>query len=214
VTPFTRVVVSAAVLIAALLALQLRSPGEAVPIRRALAGFPDSIGGWQGRQDSPLQTEIVSFLKIDDHLMRRYVDGPGRSLWLYVGYWASQRRGAAQVHSPRNCLPASGWEPVEASRLTIGVPGAREPLTVNRYLIQKGGEMQVVVYWYHAQGTPIAGEIPAKIEMVRSAILRNRTDGALVRVSSPVSGGVAETTARLVAYVQALYPLLGEYLPD
>jgi EpsI family protein len=72
----------------------------------------------------------------------------------------------------------------------------------------------MVVYWYHAQGTAIAGEIPAKIEMVRSAILRNRTDGALVRVSSPVSGGVAETTARLVEYVQALYPLLGTYLPD
>lgn len=210
----TRALVSGAVLLATLLAVQLRPPGEAVPMRKRLAGFPDSIDGWRGRQDSPLQTEVVSFLKIDDYLMRRYVDGAGRGLWLYVGYWSSQRRGAAQVHSPRNCLPASGWEPLEASRLTIEVPGSRQPLTVNRYLIQKDREIQVVMYWYHAQGTPIAGEIPAKIEMVRSAILRNRTDGALVRVSSPVSGGVADTTARLVRYVQALYPLLGEYLPD
>jgi EpsI family protein len=205
---------SGAVLLGALLALQLRSPGEAVPIRRALDAFPDAIGGWQTRQDSPLQTEIVSFLKIDDYLMRRYVDEAGRSLWLYVGYWASQRKGAAQVHSPRNCLPASGWEPIEASRLTIDVAGPQRTLTVNRYLIQKDREIQVVVYWYQAQGTPIAGEIPAKIQMVRSAIFRNRTDGALVRVSSPVSGGVTDTTERLVRYVQALYPLLGEYLPD
>jgi EpsI family protein len=156
----------------------------------------------------------VNLLKIDDHLMRRYVDEAGRSLWLYVGYWASQRRGAAQVHSPRNCLPASGWEPIEASRLVIDVTGRPGALTVNRYLIQKDRELQVVVYWYHAQGAPIAGEIPAKIQMIRSAILRNRTDGALVRVSSPVSGSVSETTQRLVRYVQALHPLLGEYLPD
>lgn len=210
----TRLLLSGAVLLAGLLALQLRSPGEAVPIRRALDAFPNAIGGWQSRQDTSLQTDIVSLLKIDDYLMRRYVDEAGRSLWLYVGYWASQRRGGAQVHSPRNCLPASGWEPIEASRLMIAVGGRPEPLTVNRYLIQKDRELQVVVYWYHAQGAPIAGEIPAKIQMMRSAILRNRTDGALVRVSSPVSGSVPETTQRLVRYVQALYPRLGEYLPD
>lgn len=210
----TRLLLSGVVLLAALLALQLRSPGEAVPIRRALDAFPDSIAGWQTRQDSPLQTDIVSLLKVDDYLMRRYVDEAGRSLWLYVGYWGSQRRGAAQVHSPRNCLPASGWEPIEASRLMIDVAGRQGSLSVNRYLIQRDRELQVVVYWYHAQGTPIAGEIPAKIQMMRSAIFRNRTDGALVRISSPVSGGVADTTARLVRYVQALYPLLAEYLPD
>ena len=210
----TRLLVSGAALVAALLALQLRSPGEAVPIRRALEGVPEAIGGWQARQDSPLLPEIASLLKIDDYLMRRYVDQAGHSLWLYVGYWASQRKGAAQVHSPRNCLPAGGWEPIEASRLTIDVAGGRDALTVNRYLVQKDREMQVVLYWYHAQGTAIAGEIPAKVQMLRSAIFRNRTDGALVRVSSPVADGVASTTERLVRYVQALYPLLGEYLPD
>jgi EpsI family protein len=209
-----RLLLSSAVLLAALLALQLRSPGEAVPMRRALDAFPDSIAGWHARQDSPLQSDIQNLLTIDDYLMRRYVDQAGRSLWLYVGYWASQRRGAAQVHSPRNCLPASGWEPIEASRVTIDVAGRHGSLTVNRYLIQKDRELQVVMYWYHAQGTPIAGEIPAKIQMMRSAILRNRTDGALVRVSSSVSGGVADTTERLVRYVQALYPILGDYLPD
>ena len=209
-----RLLLSSAVLLAALLALQLRSPGEAVPMRRALDAFPDSIAGWHARQDSLLQSDIQSLLTIDDYLMRRYVDEAGRSLWLYVGYWASQRRGAAQVHSPRNCLPASGWEPIEASRVTIDVAGRPGSLTVNRYLIQKDRELQVVMYWYHAQGTPIAGEIPAKIQMMRSAIFRNRTDGALVRVSSSVSGGVADTTERLVRYVQALYPILGDYLPD
>jgi EpsI family protein len=212
--PGVRLAVSAAVLLATLLALHFRSTGEAVPARRALEGVPDSIGRWHSREESPLPAAAADLLKIDDYLMRRYIDETGNSLWLYIGYWASQRRGAAQVHSPRNCLPASGWEPMEASRLTIEVPGGRPPLTVNRYLIQRDRELQVVLYWYHAQGSPVAGEIQAKLRLVRSAILHNRTDGALIRVSSPVSGSTAATTDRLVRYVQALYPSLGAHLPD
>jgi EpsI family protein len=71
-----------------------------------------------------------------------------------------------------------------------------------------------VLYWYQAQGHAVASELGAKVAMVRSALMSRRTDGALVRASSPVTGTVAETTARLVLYVQALYPVLGEYLPD
>ena len=74
--------------------------------------------------------------------------------------------------------------------------------------------MQVVMYWFQAQGTVVAGELDAKIEMVRSAILKNRTDGAVVRISAPVQGTVQETTEALVRYVQSLYPVLREYLPE
>jgi EpsI family protein len=74
--------------------------------------------------------------------------------------------------------------------------------------------MQVVLYWYQSHGRVMPGEVAAKIELVRGAIAHNRTDGALVRVSSPVTGGTQETTDRLVKYVQILHPLLREYLPD
>lgn len=210
--PGIRLAVSCAVLLSALAILQLRSTGEAVPIRRSLDSFPGAIGGWEAREDSFLGSEVENSLKVDDYLIRRYADEAGNTIWLYVGYWASQRRGA-QVHSPRNCLPASGWEPVEASRVAIHLPG-RAPLRVNRYVIQKDQNIQVVLYWYRAQGKPVAGEIAAKIGMMRSAVFQNRTDGALVRVSSPALRGVPETTERLVHYVQAVYPILGEYLPD
>ena len=60
----------------------------------------------------------------------------------------------------------------------------------------------------------IAGELAARLEMMKSSIVRHRTDGALVRVSSPVYGGVQQTSDRLVGYIQALYPILSEYLPD
>jgi EpsI family protein len=159
-----------------------------------------------------LEVEVLNILKVSDYLMRRYVDASGRPAWLYIGYWQTQRKGA-QIHSPKNCLPGSGWEPLEASSLAIALPGGRI-LPVNRFVIQKGGEREVVLYWYRAQGQDVAGEVSAKISMVTSAITRHRTDGALVRVSSSVDGTVAETSDRLVSFVRAMYPVLALYLPD
>lgn len=208
-----RVALSCALLAGTLLFLELRSTGEAVLVRRSLDAFPATIGEWRGREATLFEVEVLNVLKVKDYLMRRYVDPAGRSLWLYIGYWDTQRKGA-QPHSPRNCLPGGGWQPLEASRVTIPLPAPYAPITVNRYLIQKDRDMQVVFYWYHQQGQAIAGEVPARIEMVRNAILKNRTDGALVRVSGPVYGSIPETSERLVGYIRAVYPILGEYLPD
>lgn len=205
--------VAALLLLGALLVLQLRSTGEAVPIRKEFDTFPSAIGTWQAKESSNLGPEVVNILKVNDYLMQRYGDHDGRHLWLYIGYWATQRKGA-QVHSPQNCLPGAGWEPIEASRLTVALPAPYAPITVNRYLIQKDRDQQVVVYWYQSQGKAVAGELAAKVDMVRSAILRNRTDGALVRVSAPVTGSLTDTTDSLVRYIQALYPILVEYLPE
>ncbi len=209
-----RASLASVLLLAAFLILQSRSAGETVPVRKSLDLFPDRIGEWQGRQANNLEVEVLNILKVQDYLMRRYVDANGRSIWLYIGYWATQRRGGAQAHSPKNCLPGGGWEPVDASRLTVQLPPPYAPIEVNRYLIQKDRDMQVVLYWYQAQGHAVASELGAKVAMVRGALMSRRTDGALVRASSPVTGTVAETTARLVLYVQTLYPILGEYLPD
>src|SRR5712664_4862771 len=93
---------------------------------------------------------------------------------------ATGTRKGAVIHSPKNCLPGAGWEPVEASFLTIAVPGPHPPITVNRYLIQKDRDQLLVLYWYHSQGHAIAGEVPARIAMVKNALVHNRTDGAIV----------------------------------
>ena len=207
-----RLAVSITTLLIALLALQLRSQGEAVPLRKGFDTFPVVIGPWQGREATRFDIEILNILKVNDYLMRRYVDPSGRSLWLYIGYWDTQRKGA-QMHSPRNCLPGSGWEPVEASIVKVAVAGGRS-IDVNRYLIQKDAQQEVVFYWYQSQGQAVAGEVAAKVGMVKSAILRNRTDGALLRVSSPVYRTVGETSDLLVAYIQTMYPVLSEYLPE
>lgn len=212
--PAGRLVLSCSLLVGALLYLHFfHSAGEAVPIRKSLDSFPSAVGPWQEREASVFDVETLNNLKVKDYLVRRYADPSGRSLWLYIGYWDTQRKGA-QIHSPKNCLPGSGWEPLEATRITVPLPPPYAAITVNRYLVQKDKSMQLVLYWYAEQGQAIAGEVPAKIQTVKSAIFRNRTDGALVRISSPIYGNVEATSDLVVKYVQALYPVLSDYLPD
>jgi EpsI family protein len=206
------VAVSGGLLIAALLVLQLRPTGEAVPLRKPLDTFPAVLGEWQGREATVFELDVLNLLKVNDYLMRRYVDASGRSLWLYIAYWETQRK--ASLHSPKNCLPGAGWEPIKASLLTIALPPPYPPITVNSYLLKKERDELLVFYWYDAQGRAVAGEVAARVELIRNSILRNRSDGALIRISSAIYGSVPETSASLTAYIQAMYPLLAEYLPE
>ena len=207
-----RAVLSTAILIGTLLFLQLRSTGEAVPIRKPLDAFPGVVGDWHGKEAMIFDADVLNILKVRDYVMRRYVDSAGSSVVLYIGYWETQRKGA-QIHSPKNCLPGSGWEPLEASLMTISLPPPYQAITVNRYLIQKDAAQELVFYWYQSQGQAIAGEVAAKLRMIKNGIFRNRTDGALVRVSGPIRRSVTDTAENLVKYIQALYPMLDQHLP-
>jgi EpsI family protein len=135
-------------------------------------------------------------------------------LTLYVGYYTSQRKGDT-IHSPMNCLPGAGWTPIVAERIKVDTPGAAA-IDVNRVLIQKGDERQVALYWYQGRGRSVANEYVSRAFLVWDAVTRHRTDGALVRVISPIrpsdpSGAIAEDRTR--RFVQQMYPHLGEYLP-
>jgi len=206
-----RVVLCLIMLVAALLFVQFRSRGEAVPPRKPLPTLELTGGAWQARESSMFTDDIQNVLKASDYVMRRFSDASGRSVWLFIGYWETQRKGA-QPHSPQNCLPGSGWEPLEVSRISIPLAGTT--LTVNQMLIQKDDQRQLLFYWYRAQGASVASELDAKLQMMKNAIVRNRTDGAMIRVSSPVYGSVTATSAHLTAFLQALQPVLSEYLPD
>jgi EpsI family protein len=198
-------------LVMALLFVQFRSRGEAVPPRQPLHTLQVPGGAWQARESSAFTDDIQNVLKASDYVMRRFTDASGRSLWLFIGYWETQRKGA-QPHSPQNCLPGSGWEPLEVSRIAIPLGGTT--LTVNRMVIQKDDQRQLLFYWYRAQGASVASELDAKLHMMKNAVVRNRTDGAMIRVSSPIYGSVPATTEYLTEFLQALQPVLSEYLPD
>jgi EpsI family protein len=133
---------------------------------------------------------------------------------LFLAYFPSQRSGDT-IHSPRHCLPGAGWQFTENGELQLKDPSGR-PLTVNLYVISKGDERQVVLYWYQAHGRVIANEYRAKFYQMWDAMRLNRTDGSLVRVITPITQGESLDSARdrAAGFAQQLLPLLGSYIPS
>jgi EpsI family protein len=195
----------------ALLLLHGISHGEPRSTGRPLRELPSALGDWTG-QDSPLAPRITKALGVDDYLSRVYTDGKGHPLGVYIGYYRSQRTGDT-IHSPKNCLPGAGWEPVRSGLVTIELP-RQPPMRVNEYLIEKGLDRQMVLYWYQGRGRVVASEYWGKLWLVMDAITRNRTDGALVRLVTPILDGEAQARVREVEFVRALYPRLNDFIPD
>jgi EpsI family protein len=199
-----------ALLVIAIVGLHLMSHGEAVPDRRQLTGFPIVFGAWTG-SDLPIQPEIIKVAAVDDYLSRVYLSPQDGPVAVYVGYYKSQRTGQL-IHSPKNCLPGSGWEPIRSERIKLtSAEGIQVP--VNLYIIENGLRREVVLYWYQSHGRIIASEYWAKIYLVLDAIRMNRTDAALVRVSTPIARDESVSLDRAQIFATQLLNHLDEYLP-
>jgi EpsI family protein len=189
---------------------------EVVPLRQSLSLMPAELGRWSGRDTAPFSEQIMAVLGVDEYVSRIFYAKGADPVSLYIGYYHSQREGDT-IHSPMNCLPGAGWEPVATGRATIPVGASGETITVNRFVIRKGIDRQVVLYWYQSHGRVIASEYWSKVFMVYDAVRLNRSDAALVRVISPVLPSEETEDAaerRATEFTQALYPQLGHYLPS
>ena len=184
--------------------------------RLPFSQFPMQINEWRGAPQPPIEPKILAVLGVDDYLTRAYYTADHSAVvGLYLGYYGSQRQGDT-MHSPLNCLPGAGWAPLSNSRIPILVAGG-STIVVNRYIIQKGLDRQLVLYWYQSHGRVVASEYWSKLYLIRDSIRLNRTDGALVRVIAPIAIGSedgGETAERdATRFVRALYPTLSPYLP-
>jgi EpsI family protein len=192
--------------------LQARGRNEVFPPRQPLATFPHQLQTWSG-SDVYIPQEIRDVLGAGDFLLRIYRNGMAPSVDLFVAYFPSQRAGDT-IHSPKNCLPGAGWSPVESSRDTLNFPG-QPPVPVNRYVIAKGNERQLVLYWYWAHDRAVASEYWAKFYLIADSIRMNRSDGSLVRVTTRMAPGETAEQAqqRLVSFAGNVVPILNEYVP-
>jgi EpsI family protein len=183
---------------------------EARVHREPLATLPFDLGSWTGRDSTPFADDVISQLGVDDYINRQYASPEAAPIGLYVGYYASQRQGDT-IHSPQNCLPGAGWLPVESGYATISAGG--QALRINRYVIQKGLERQVVFYWYQGRGRVVANEYANKLGLMLDAARLHRTNGGLVRLIAPVTTTAERATADLTRFTTLLFPHLSKHLP-
>jgi len=210
-----RALVMAASMIATSGFLASASRNEPVLPREPLDRLPLVLGDWQGAPAASFDDRILAVLGVDDYIHRIYIGQGHAAVGLYVGYYQTQREGDT-VHSPLNCLPGAGWEPIERTRIALPAAGTPEssPPLINRFVIRKGLDKQIVLYWYQSHGRIIASEYWGKAYLALDALRLNRTDGGLVRIISPVTESEEQAQADALAFANAMFPLLDRFLPD
>jgi EpsI family protein len=194
---------------AALFAMATRR--EMTPLVQPLASIPAMLGDWRMVQESKTDPEVMAVLRADDVLNRTYAKANAGAN-LFVAFFASQRTGQAP-HSPKNCLPGSGWVQEQAD--IIGIPAADgSTVEANRYVVARGESRSLVIYWYQSHNRTVASEYKAKVYVVADAIRYNRTDTALVRVIVPMpDGNLDRATAQATEFIRAMFPVVKTYLP-
>jgi EpsI family protein len=190
---------------------------EHPPAPPALSQFPSQFDQWTELREDPIDPDVANTLKADKLLSRTYQSSAtALPVSLLVAWFQSQRAGASQPHSPKVCLPASGWESEATGELSIRT--AAGPITVNRYVVANRGERAVVLYWYQNSRGAVAGEWASKFWVVAGALRDRRTDTALVRLvveSSPQDRARNDQLASVAAadFARDVYPLLTARLP-
>ena len=194
--------------------LYVQERDDVILARSDFFEFPDKLGVWVGRKEK-LESYILRSLKADDYIISNYQNNSGDAVNFYIAYYASQQAGSA-AHSPRACIPGGGWQIKDLK--TINVPElkmAGQPLSTNRLLIKKGDYGQLVYYWFQQRDRIITNEYLVKWYLFLDALTKNRTDGALVRLTTMVGPGEDLLLAdkRLIAFAKQVQPLMDQYIP-
>lgn len=213
--PKQYLVVGGLLMVSAIASFFIGTRVEIKPDRMEFASFPMKFEGWQGNRGT-IEKIYLDELKLDDYVIADFSGSNRIPVNFYTAYYSSQKAGES-AHSPRSCIPGGGWRIKEIKPFDVqGVTARNEPLRVNRLLIQKGEERVLVYYWFQQRGRIIVNEYMVKWYLFWDALTRNRTDGAMVRLTTPIvpGEGIAEADKRLAEFIKATGSSLNKYIPD
>ncbi len=186
--------------------------GEAEIERKPLAELSTNLGEWRQKGSNiEFGEETESVLKTSDYIMREYVKN-GRVANLYIGYYASQKTGST-YHSPQNCLPGAGWEMQQPEVIEITTPDGKI-FEANRYKIKNGKFEEIMLYWYQGRGRAVASEYKDKVYTVLDSVLRQRSDGSMVRVMTAVGKDESKAEREAIDLAAQTADQLSEFIPN
>jgi exosortase D (VPLPA-CTERM-specific) len=178
---------------------------QPVPLRQSFANFPMQLGPWQGRHVYIDQT-MVAATACDAYLNAEYLNSDNQTISLWIAYYENQKAGGS-VHSPFSCLTGGGWVVKESKPIKVG-PG----MPVRYMVMDQGGNLMAVYYWYIQRDRWIINEYLNKFYMAYDRLASRRANGALVRIITPVGKNVESADERLASFTRLLIPVLPEYI--
>ncbi len=205
-----RILILTAVFLITYLFLEHTSDSLSVPPKRPLDQFPATIDGFVQVAEDRLDDNIIAILGVDQHILRTYQDQEGTRVTLYIGYFEDQKEGQ-MIHSPKHCLPGSGWFPLDSRQVALSLEGQGE-IQINRLLLEKSGQKMLVYYWYQGRGRIVANEYEDRLYLLWDKLWSRRSDESLVRISLLYKDQASEEAAR--RFIKALLPVLDGYFPS
>lgn len=164
------------------LVIVIGSRGEPHVARTNLESLPIVIGDLHGRDDS-FPDAVNDALNADKQIYRHYRSQRGEQVDLYIGYYGTAK-GGRTGHNPFACLPGSGWGIVDSHQVRLTPQHYRNEVDVNYVLARKGDTYFSALFWYQSAGDKVlATGIEQNIHRFFYRLLKNRNDGAFVRIS-------------------------------
>jgi EpsI family protein len=198
----------------ALMSYLIQGREETPPTRQTFLDFPMEISGWRGTPMA-MEKQYVETLRFDDYLLADFQRAAAEPVNFYVAYYQSQKKGQS-AHSPKTCLPGGGWEMSSLTQTSVAEPETGKAFPANRVVIQKGSERQVVLYWFKQRERLVANEYLVKALLFWDSLTKQRSDGALIRLTAPVLPGEDERAVdhRLRQFASLVQPMMSAYVPD
>ena len=183
-----------------------------VPANIPLSQFPTVNGEWRETSRGQFSENILQVLKPTDYLASTFQNARGDKVNLYLGYHGGGK-GGGEIHSPKHCLPGSGWLRISEEVVTLKAGGKEVPVVQAVY--QKGGETELFIYWFRGKGDEaMTSEIGLKLAQIRSSITDRRRDATFIRLSATANDDSAQKREALIKFVQDFYPLFQKFLPS
>ena len=211
----TRIAIVIALFALTFAGLQFSQTVRETPIQQPLSGFPVEIGDWKFARKSFFSAPVIDMLGVADYISYDYTEGNGGFLNLYISYFTAVGVTGG-YHSPQNCLPGGGWN--IATVEDIPLTKAPEPFRggeIKKVVVQKGGEQQVVLYWFQNRGRIIASEYWEKIYLVTDAVFKQRRDGSFIRIIGqvPKGGDKEKFTQEMIDFAERVIGIASDFIP-
>jgi EpsI family protein len=205
--------ISVLFLLIAIVYLRFYTTIEAVPLPADIENFPKKIGAFTMSGSSEFSEDVLRELGVSSYINRDYKDKDGYKLSLYLGYYEEQKEGA-MIHSPKHCMPGSGWAPIESSVMPVSLAAtSKQSHKINRIVFQKGMDKLIMYYWYQGRNRIVANEYIDRIYLILDSLFKKRTEGSLVRVIGPWDPTI-DFEQKQEQFIASLFTVLQQHLPQ
>lgn len=161
--------------------------------------------------DEVFSDTVLEVLKPTDYLSRRYVDRSGKGVQLYIGYHNGGKE-SGPIHSPKHCLPGSGWSLVESGKSVVALDTGN--LRLIKAVYQQGESKVIFLYWFQVRDRVLTNEYELKLSEISGSLFNRRRDTAFIRISVPARGDDANALALAERFIRDFYPLIRQHLPE